>query len=105
MTYTTFEYFEKHSIKIGMTIKFLELNNFNTMNKDTIGYSKNKDITILWMPSKCVHAGICVKSLPTVYNPKGKPWITPESVDVKNLKAQIDRCPTGALQYRLNKED
>lgn len=88
-----------------MAMKFLKLNISNTMNKDTIEYSKNKDITILWTPSKCIHAGICVKSLPTVYNPKGKPWITPEGVDVNDLKAQIDQCPTGALQYRLNKED
>lgn len=47
------------------------------MKKDTIEYSKNKTITTLWTPSKCIHAGICVKSLPNVYNPKGKSWTSP----------------------------
>lgn len=71
----------------------------------TIEYSKNKGITILWTPSKCIHAGICVKSLPKVYHPKEKPWITPEGVSVEELKAQIDQCPTGALGYRINKDN
>lgn len=70
---------------------------------DTIEYSKNEDITILWTPSKCIHAGICVKSLPNVYHPKEKPWITPEGVSMEELKVQIDNCPTGALGYRINK--
>lgn len=68
---------------------------------ETREYTKNKDIAILWTPEKCIHAGICVKSLPQVYHPKEKPWITPEGVNVDELKAQIDKCPTGALGYRI----
>ncbi|RKE47091.1 (4Fe-4S)-binding protein [Sphingobacterium detergens] len=70
---------------------------------ETKEYSKNKNITILWTPSKCIHAGICVKSLPEVYHPKETPWITPEGASVEKLKEQIDKCPTGALGYRIDK--
>lgn len=30
----------------------------------------NGEITIIWKPELCQHAGICVKLLPNVYNPK-----------------------------------
>ena len=39
----------------------------------------NGEVTILWKPSLCAHAGVCVKMLPKVYNPKNRPWIVPEN--------------------------
>ena len=64
-------------------------------------YTKNHGINILWTPSKCTHAGICVKSLPKVYHPKEKPWIQPEEATVEELIHQIKQCPTGALDYEF----
>ena len=64
-------------------------------------YSKD-EFTILWEPIKCIHAAICVKELPGVYDPKAKPWIKPENASVEELKAQIDKCPSGALSYAKN---
>lgn len=61
----------------------------------------NGEITIVWDSSKCVHAGVCVKMLPKVYNPKARPWITIENATTEELKKQIDACPSGALTYRL----
>ena len=63
---------------------------------------KNKEITIHWDQSKCIHAGVCVRSLPNVYNPKERPWIKIENASSEELKAQIDKCPSGALSYTLN---
>ena len=58
------------------------------------------DLTIIWNADKCKHAGICVKTLAKVYNPKEKPWITPENASVEELKNQISQCPTGALSCK-----
>jgi len=58
------------------------------------------DFTVVWEPKKCVHSGICVKTLPKVYNPKDRPWIKPENASVEALKKQIDACPSGALIYK-----
>lgn len=66
---------------------------------ETKSYKKDENFTILWTPSKCIHAGVCVKRLPHVYNPKERPWITPEDATIEELKAQIDVCPSGALGY------
>lgn len=58
------------------------------------------NLTVIWKPKKCIHAGVCVKTLPKVYDPDAKPWITPENASVQALKKQIDSCPSGALSYR-----
>ena len=63
---------------------------------------KTKDITIVWRPGKCIHSGICVKTLPDVYDPKAKPWITPDKADTAALIDQINQCPSGALSYYRN---
>jgi uncharacterized Fe-S cluster protein YjdI len=41
--------------------------------------------------------------LPKVYRTSERPWIRPEFATTAELKAQISRCPSGALTYRDNK--
>jgi len=65
----------------------------------------NGDLTIVWEPKKCIHAAICVSSLPKVYNPEEKPWIKAENANIEELKAQIDKCPSTALTYQINNEE
>ena len=62
----------------------------------------NGEITVVWKPSKCIHAGVCVKTLPQVYDPKGEPWIKPEMATTEQLKSQIANCPSGALSFYMN---
>jgi len=60
------------------------------------------EITVIWQPKKCIHAGVCVKTLPKVYNPKERPWLKPENATAEELRKQIDLCPSGALSYTFN---
>jgi len=66
---------------------------------------RNNELTILWEPKKCIHAAICVKELPGVYDPNAKPWIKPENASIVELKNQIDKCPSGALSYEKIETD
>jgi len=43
--------------------------------------------------------------LPQVYNPKERPWVKIENATTDELIAQINKCPSGALSYRLNKKE
>ncbi|WP_299604628.1 (4Fe-4S)-binding protein [uncultured Aquimarina sp.] len=61
---------------------------------------KKGDFTVVWEPKKCIHSGICVKTLPKVYNPKDRPWIKPENASIEALKDQINACPSGALTFK-----
>lgn len=68
---------------------------------DTHEYNAG-EITIIWKPKVCIHAAVCVKMLPKVYNPKERPWLKPENATTEELKNQINNCPSGALSYKLN---
>ncbi len=72
------------------------------MEKEIIKEYTNGELTIVWKPKTCIHAGVCVKMLPKVYQPKEKPWIIMENASTKELKEQIDQCPSGALGYYRN---
>lgn len=59
----------------------------------------NDEISVIWKPELCEHAGICVKMLPKVYNPKERPWIKVENATTEELKEQVSKCPSGALSF------
>ncbi len=71
------------------------------MEKEIVKEYTKGDFTVIWKPKKCIHAEICWKTLPEVYDPKGKPWIKPENASVDALKSQISKCPSGALSYHI----
>ncbi len=66
----------------------------NKTNMETHEYT-NGEITVIWQPKKCIHAAICVKSLPQVYNPKEKPWLKPEKRNISGIKE-----PDRSLSFR-----
>lgn len=65
----------------------------------------NGEITVVWQPAKCIHSEICVKTLPNVYDPKARPWINVDNATTDELKAQINKCPSGALSFYMNGEE
>ena len=50
--------------------------------KSIINKYKKEELTIVWETKKCIHAAICVKELPGVYDPNSKPWIKPENASL-----------------------
>ena len=64
----------------------------------------NGDITVVWKPELCKHSGRCVMQLPKVFNLKTKPWVTMTGADSEAIKAQVDKCPTGALSWIPNED-
>jgi len=74
-------------------------------NKEIIKEYSNGEFTIVWKPGICIHAEICAKTLPQVYNPDIRPWIKAENASPAELKEQIDQCPSGALSYYTKGEE
>lgn len=74
------------------------------MEKEIVKEYTHEDFTVVWKPKKCIHSEICWRTLPEVYDPKGKPWIKPENASVEALKSQINKCPSGALTYKTTGE-
>ena len=55
----------------------------------------NGELTIIWQPELCQHAGICVKTLPGVYKPKERPWI-----QIENATTAEFNCPNQSMSVR-----
>ncbi|HOS48584.1 MAG TPA: (4Fe-4S)-binding protein [Bacteroidia bacterium] len=72
--------------------------------KDITKKYSNGEITVVWKPSMCIHSAICFKGLPDVFDPRKRPWVTPEGGSSEEIMKQIDNCPSGALSYYQNKE-
>lgn len=72
--------------------------------KDLFKEYRTNELIIVWKPAVCIHAALCVKQLPEVYQPGKKPWIAIENASTKALIEQIETCPSGALTYRLVNE-
>jgi uncharacterized Fe-S cluster protein YjdI len=60
-------------------------------------YYTSGDVTIVWQPHLCIHSGICFRGLPKVFDPRRRPWVTPEGATSAEIVAQVGRCPSGAL--------
>lgn len=58
-------------------------------------------ITVIWKPALCSHSGICARGLPLVFNPRRRPWVELQHADAETVKAQVDRCPSGALAWEV----
>lgn len=63
----------------------------------------NDDITVTFEPCKCIHADKCAKELSEVFRTSVIPWINLDGTKTKRIIKQINKCPSGALQYSLNK--
>ena len=59
-------------------------------------------ITVTFDPNVCSHAGACIRGLPDVFDVGRKRWIRPELASVEEVAAQVELCPSGALQCRCD---
>ena len=74
------------------------------MSKRVQLYSTD-EISVSFDPSICQHSGVCVRGLPEVFNIKRKHWIRPELATAEQVSALIDKCPSGALKYKLKTDN
>ena len=65
----------------------------------------NDDITVTYEPRCCANAGICAKQLSNVFRNSVIPWIDLEGAQTDAIINQINKCPSGALQYHFNQKD
>ena len=74
------------------------------MQKITKKYS-NGEITIVWQPHLCEHSTLCFRGLPSVFNPRIRPWISADGAETGSIIKQVNKCPSKALTYYENKEE
>ncbi|MEQ9404887.1 MAG: (4Fe-4S)-binding protein [Cyclobacteriaceae bacterium] len=75
------------------------------MEKEVVKEYDNEDLTVVWKPGTCIHSEKCFHGLPAVFNPKNRPWVTIDGAASLEIKNQIDKCPSGALSYKLKSKE
>lgn len=66
---------------------------------------ENSEINVYWNPKVCQHATECVRGNSEVFDYQRRPWVDINAASPEEIAGIIDRCPSGALQYDLKKED
>jgi len=62
---------------------------------------ETEGITVTFDPNVCIHSGVCLHTLPDVFDVGRSRWIRPELRTPEEVAAAIRKCPSGALQYRF----
>ena len=65
---------------------------------------RNDKLVVRYDPATCIHAGECVRGLPSVFSLSRKPWIDVNGASGAAVIEQVKLCPSGALSYELLKK-
>lgn len=66
---------------------------------DKIYEYKGEAVSVTYDKHRCIHAAECVRGLPSVFDPKARPWIQPDGATADEVAEVVTRCPTGALRF------
>ncbi len=58
-------------------------------------------ITVSYEAGICLHQAECLRGLPRVFDVEHRPWIDVNAAPAAAIAEVIRRCPSGALQYRM----
>lgn len=61
---------------------------------------EGRDIEVTFELGLCIHVGECLLGLPEVFDAQRRPWVLPDAADADAVAEVVERCPSGALQYR-----
>jgi uncharacterized Fe-S cluster protein YjdI len=62
----------------------------------------NEAITVYWEPEYCIHTAACITGLPDTFDPGRRPWVDISTATADDIARVVQRCPTGALNFRRN---
>ena len=71
-------------------------------SEDRITSYIGREITIHNNVMLCSVAEHCHKELETVFNVQRTPWIDPDGDTLEQIRASIEKCPSGALSYSID---
>lgn len=57
-------------------------------------------VEVVFDPNLCIHSAVCLSRLPRVFDVRRRRWVAPEAAAADDIAATIERCPSGALQFR-----
>lgn len=62
-------------------------------------------ITVSFDPNVCRHSGVCLRTLPAVFDNRRARWIDPAAAGAHEVAGTVQKCPSGALQFYSSSSD
>ena len=69
--------------------------------KQRVRSYEHEGFIVEFSPGRCIHAAECVRGLPEVFDTSKRPWVDPAQAEAAAIADVIEKCPTGALQFRF----
>jgi CDGSH-type Zn-finger protein/uncharacterized Fe-S cluster protein YjdI len=63
-----------------------------------VRFYETDEIRVRWDPTRCIHTGICLRRLPTVFDVGARPWVDLSKAEATAVVEAVAACPTGALR-------
>ncbi|MEI2720350.1 MAG: (4Fe-4S)-binding protein [Gemmatimonadales bacterium] len=71
------------------------------MSRDRLQVYESGDVRVTFDPKVCQHSGVCLRTLPAVFDVSRARWVHPEAASAQDVIAAVAKCPSGALQAHL----
>jgi len=65
---------------------------------DRLQVYESDTVRVTFDPRVCIHSGICLRTLPEVFDISRRRWIDPKRASADAVMAAVAKCPSGALQ-------
>ncbi|HRP06946.1 MAG TPA: (4Fe-4S)-binding protein [Gemmatimonadales bacterium] len=65
---------------------------------DRLQVYESDTVRVTFDPRICIHSGICLRTLPAVFDISRRRWIDPKRASADEGIAAVAKCPSGALQ-------
>ena len=62
---------------------------------------QNDQVRVTFDPNVCIHSGVCLRTLPAVFDVRVKRWIQPDNASADAVMSAVAKCPSGALKSQL----
>ena len=61
---------------------------------------RGRDVEVSFDLDICIHVGECLRGDRQVFKLDRRPWVLPDAGEAEVIAQVVERCPSGALQYR-----
>lgn len=59
------------------------------------------NVRVTFDPNICLHSGVCLRTLPAVFDVDRLRWLRPELAAPIDVLGAVAKCPSGALKAQL----
>jgi uncharacterized Fe-S cluster protein YjdI len=58
-------------------------------------------VRVIFDPDVCRHSGVCLRTLPAVFDVRQQRWVRPDNASADDVYAAVSKCPSGALRAQF----